>query len=142
MFSYYRHRPALGECVASFASTFPVAFLEPQLNKYNKFSILFGIEDDRIAAHSLEAKGQLLLWSIWYWRISMDCNGPWYGLYCSSTLSIYVYIVVCSSSLHPSHTHTHAHAHMHARTHRVEMTVKERESWDKSLHSMLTASLP
>ena len=53
-----RHRPALGECVASFASTFPVAFLEPQLNIYNKNSVLFGIEESRIAAHSLEAKGQ------------------------------------------------------------------------------------
>ena len=48
----------MGECVASFASTFPVAFLEPQLNKYNKNSILFGIEEDRIANHSLEAKGK------------------------------------------------------------------------------------
>ena len=53
-----RHRPAIGECVASFASTFPVAFLEPQLNKFNKDSILYKIEEDRIAAHSLEAKGK------------------------------------------------------------------------------------
>ena len=52
-----RHRPALGECVASFASTFPVAFLEPAMNKFNKNSILFGIEEDMIATHSLEAKG-------------------------------------------------------------------------------------
>ena len=59
LFICTRHRPALGECVASFASTFPVAFLEPDLNKYNKNSILFGIEDDRIAAHSLEAKGRI-----------------------------------------------------------------------------------
>ena len=44
--------------MASFASTFPVAFLEPSLNKHNKHSILFGIEDDMIAAPSLEAKGQ------------------------------------------------------------------------------------
>jgi ryanodine receptor 2 len=51
-----RHRSALGECVASFASTFPVAFLEPQFNKFNRSSILFGIEEDRIATHSLEAK--------------------------------------------------------------------------------------
>ena len=52
-----RHRPVLGECVASFASTFPVAFLEPTLNKHNKNSVLFGIEEDMIATHSLEAKG-------------------------------------------------------------------------------------
>jgi hypothetical protein len=51
-----RHRSALGECVASFASTMPVAFLEPQFNKFNKHSILFGIEEHMIATHSLEAK--------------------------------------------------------------------------------------
>ena len=28
-----RHRPLVGECVAAFASTFPVAFLEPEMNK-------------------------------------------------------------------------------------------------------------
>ena len=54
----HRHRPALGECVASFANAFPVAFLEPQFNKYNTNSILYGIDDDKIAAHSLEAKGK------------------------------------------------------------------------------------
>ena len=53
-----RHRSALGECVASFASTFPVAFLEPQFNKFNRNSILFGIAEDDIATHSLEAKGK------------------------------------------------------------------------------------
>ncbi len=52
-----RHRPALGECVASFASTFPVAILEPHLNMYNKNSILFNIPEEQIATHSLEAKG-------------------------------------------------------------------------------------
>jgi hypothetical protein len=50
------HRPALGECIASFASTFPVAFLEPKLNINNKNSVLFGIGEDRIQSHSLEAK--------------------------------------------------------------------------------------
>jgi len=53
-----RHRSALGECVGSFASTFPVAFLEPQFNKFNRNSILFGIAEDDIATHSLEAKGK------------------------------------------------------------------------------------
>ncbi|CAH1792829.1 unnamed protein product, partial [Owenia fusiformis] len=51
-----RHRPALGECVASFASAFPVAFLESNLNKYNKHSILYGISDEKIAEFSLEAQ--------------------------------------------------------------------------------------
>ena len=53
-----RHRSALGECVASFASTFPVAFLEPQFNKFNRNSILYGIAEEDIATHSLEAKGE------------------------------------------------------------------------------------
>ncbi|KAB5555790.1 hypothetical protein PHYPO_G00038150 [Pangasianodon hypophthalmus] len=34
-----RQRPALGECLAAFSGAFPVAFLEPHLNKYNNFSI-------------------------------------------------------------------------------------------------------
>ncbi|KAJ8309071.1 hypothetical protein KUTeg_013945 [Tegillarca granosa] len=50
-----RHRPALGECLGSFASCFPVAFLEPERNKYNKYSILFGLEG-KISEHSLEAQ--------------------------------------------------------------------------------------
>jgi len=56
--SVCRHRSALGECVASFASTFPVAFLEAQFNKFNRNSILFGIAEEDIATHSLEAKGK------------------------------------------------------------------------------------
>ncbi|XP_012936331.1 ryanodine receptor, partial [Aplysia californica] len=50
-----RHRPALGECVGSFASCFPVAFLEPEKNKFNRHSILFGLEG-KISEHSLEAQ--------------------------------------------------------------------------------------
>ncbi|XP_069116591.1 ryanodine receptor-like isoform X2 [Argopecten irradians] len=50
-----RHRPALGECLGSFAACFPVAFLEPDLNKYNKISILYGLEG-KISEHSLEAQ--------------------------------------------------------------------------------------
>jgi hypothetical protein len=45
--------------VASFASTFPVAFLEPDLNKYNKNSVVYGIEG-KIEEHSLEARGKNL----------------------------------------------------------------------------------
>ena len=54
----YRHRPVLGECLSSFAGCFPVAFLEPGMNKYNKYSILFGLEG-KISEHSLEAQGKL-----------------------------------------------------------------------------------
>lgn len=51
-----RHRPALGSCLGAFSSTFPVAFLEPHLNKHNQFSLL-----NRIADHSLEAQGKTYL---------------------------------------------------------------------------------
>nr|CAD7395324.1 unnamed protein product [Timema poppensis] len=40
-----RHRPALGSCLGAFSSTFPVAFLEPHLNKHNQFSLLNRIAD-------------------------------------------------------------------------------------------------
>ncbi|XP_055318049.1 ryanodine receptor isoform X5 [Sitodiplosis mosellana] len=46
-----RSRPSLGTCLGAFSSTFPVAFLEPHLNKHNQFSLL-----NRIADHSLEAQ--------------------------------------------------------------------------------------
>lgn len=49
-----RHRPALGNCLGAFCSTFPVAFFEPHLNKHNPYSLL-----NRIADHSLEAQGAL-----------------------------------------------------------------------------------
>ncbi|TRY98674.1 hypothetical protein DNTS_033428 [Danionella cerebrum] len=34
-----RHRPALGECLAHLAAAMPVAYLEPNLNEYNAFSV-------------------------------------------------------------------------------------------------------
>nr|XP_033467469.1 ryanodine receptor 2-like isoform X2 [Epinephelus lanceolatus] len=34
-----RQRPALGKCLAAFSGAFPVAFLEPHINKFNSFSI-------------------------------------------------------------------------------------------------------
>ncbi|XP_025830516.1 ryanodine receptor [Agrilus planipennis] len=46
-----RYKPALGSCLGAFSSTFPVAYLEPHLNKHNQFSLL-----NRIADHSLEAQ--------------------------------------------------------------------------------------
>lgn len=39
--------------MGAFSSTFPVAFLEPHLNKHNQCSLL-----NRIADHSLEAQGK------------------------------------------------------------------------------------
>ncbi|KAL1124812.1 hypothetical protein AAG570_001433 [Ranatra chinensis] len=49
-----RHRPALGSCLGAFSSTFPVAYLEPHLNKHNQFSLV-----NRIADQSLEAQDVL-----------------------------------------------------------------------------------
>lgn len=47
-----RNKPALGSCLGAFSSCFPVAYLEPSMNKHNQFSLL-----NRIADHSLEAQG-------------------------------------------------------------------------------------
>ena len=47
-----RNRPAIGSCLGAFAATFPVAFLEPMMNKSNQWSI-----HNRIADSSLEAQG-------------------------------------------------------------------------------------
>lgn len=49
-----KYKPPLGSCLGAFSSTFPVAFLEPHLNKNNQFSLL-----NRIADHSLEAQGKI-----------------------------------------------------------------------------------
>lgn len=46
-----RNKPNIGSCLGAFSSCFPVAFLEPHLNKHNPFSLL-----NRIADHSLEAQ--------------------------------------------------------------------------------------
>lgn len=46
-----KHRPLFGRLLGAFSSTFPVAFLEPSLNKYNPLSI-HGTLDE----HSLEAQ--------------------------------------------------------------------------------------
>ncbi|XP_057319088.1 ryanodine receptor isoform X9 [Microplitis mediator] len=46
-----RNKPNLGSCLGAFSSCFPVAFLEPHLNKHNQFSLL-----NRIADNSLEAQ--------------------------------------------------------------------------------------
>ncbi|XP_066971323.1 ryanodine receptor isoform X25 [Macrobrachium rosenbergii] len=46
-----RHRPAIGNALGAFAATFPVAYLEPMMNKNNPWSI-----HNRIADQSLEAQ--------------------------------------------------------------------------------------
>ncbi len=51
-----RHRPVLGECLGAFASCFPIAFLEPEFNFNNKFSIMYGLVGSNLSEHSLEAQ--------------------------------------------------------------------------------------
>ena len=47
------HRPAVGNCLGAFAATFPVAFLEPSLNKNNKNCIHSKANDVSIEAQSI-----------------------------------------------------------------------------------------
>ncbi|KAI1309033.1 Ryanodine receptor [Halotydeus destructor] len=47
------HRPAMGNCLGAFAATFPVAFLEPALNKNNKNCIHSRAEEFSIEAQAV-----------------------------------------------------------------------------------------
>jgi ryanodine receptor 2 len=47
------HRASLGTCLAAISSTFPVAFLEPSLSKFNPNSVA----GSGFAERSLEAQG-------------------------------------------------------------------------------------
>ena len=51
-----RHRPLIGECLGSFATSFPIAFLEPEYNLNNKHSIMYGLTESNLSEHSLEAQ--------------------------------------------------------------------------------------
>ena len=51
-----RHRPLIGECLGSFASAFPIAFLESQFNLNNKYSIMYGLSGSNLSEHSLEGQ--------------------------------------------------------------------------------------
>jgi ryanodine receptor 2 len=50
------HRASIGTCLAAISSTFPVAFLEPQLSKFNPLSVA----GSGFAERSLEAQGKHL----------------------------------------------------------------------------------
>ncbi|KAG8184852.1 hypothetical protein JTE90_012099 [Oedothorax gibbosus] len=50
-----RHRPALGNCLGAFAGTFPVAFLEPMLNKHNQYSIHGKLQETSLEAQAVMA---------------------------------------------------------------------------------------
>jgi hypothetical protein len=47
-----RHRPLLGDCLSSFASCFPVAFFEPEVNVNNKHA-------SNVSQLSPEANGKI-----------------------------------------------------------------------------------
>jgi len=47
-----RHRPLLGDCLSSFASSFPVAFFEPEFNSNNKHA-------SNVSQLSPEANGKI-----------------------------------------------------------------------------------
>lgn len=64
-----QHRANIGVCLAAISSTFPVAFLEPSLHKYNPHSVI----GSGFAKKSLEAQGKINLTS------SSECL-----LYCNS----------------------------------------------------------
>ncbi len=49
-----RHRPVIGECLGSFANSFPVAFFESEFNFNNKYSIMYGMSAENLAEESLE----------------------------------------------------------------------------------------
>lgn len=52
-FEVEKHRPALGQCLGAFASTFPVAFLEAEFNHNNKFSVLAKTQDQSVQVQGM-----------------------------------------------------------------------------------------
>uniref|UniRef100_A0AC34QR18 Ryanodine receptor n=1 Tax=Panagrolaimus sp. JU765 TaxID=591449 RepID=A0AC34QR18_9BILA len=48
-----KHRPGVGQCLSAFASCFPVAFLEGELNNNNKFSVLAKSQDASVQVQEM-----------------------------------------------------------------------------------------
>uniref|UniRef100_A0A158P902 Ryanodine receptor 44F n=1 Tax=Angiostrongylus cantonensis TaxID=6313 RepID=A0A158P902_ANGCA len=48
-----KHRPGLGQCLSAFASCFPVAFLESEYNKNNKYSVLAKTQDQSVQVQEM-----------------------------------------------------------------------------------------
>ncbi|CAI4225083.1 unnamed protein product [Auanema sp. JU1783] len=48
-----KHRPGLGQCLSAFASCFPVAFLEPEFNKNNKYSVLAKSQEQSVQVQEM-----------------------------------------------------------------------------------------
>lgn len=51
-----RHRPSIGSCLGAFASTFPIAFLEPHLNNHNPFCIHGKLQESSLEAQDVMSK--------------------------------------------------------------------------------------
>ncbi|VDM52160.1 unnamed protein product [Angiostrongylus costaricensis] len=51
--SVLKHRPGLGQCLSAFASCFPVAFLESEYNKNNKYSVLAKTQDQSVQVQEM-----------------------------------------------------------------------------------------
>ncbi|XP_035704010.1 ryanodine receptor isoform X5 [Folsomia candida] len=51
-----RYRPTIGSCLGAFASTFPIAFLEPSLNKNNPHSLVNKMQDQSLQAQDVMAR--------------------------------------------------------------------------------------
>ncbi|KAK6023897.1 hypothetical protein OSTOST_10304 [Ostertagia ostertagi] len=62
-----KHRPGLGQCLSAFASCFPVAFLEPEYNKNNKYSVLAKTQDQsvQVQVDDIQAAGYKILDSLY-----------------------------------------------------------------------------
>ena len=55
-FEIDRHRPQIGGCLGAFASTFPVAFLEPHLNNHNPYCIHGKLQESSLEAQDVMSK--------------------------------------------------------------------------------------
>lgn len=51
-----RYRPAIGSCLGAFASTFPIAFLEPTLNRNNPHSLMNKNPDQGLQVQDVSAR--------------------------------------------------------------------------------------
>jgi len=63
-----RHRPQVGSCIGAFASTFPIAYLEPGQNKNNPHSLHHKLQDPAAGTGESEERTVILI----IWRHSLE----------------------------------------------------------------------
>uniref|UniRef100_A0A1I7Z2U2 B30.2/SPRY domain-containing protein n=1 Tax=Steinernema glaseri TaxID=37863 RepID=A0A1I7Z2U2_9BILA len=56
VFETEKHRSILGQCLSAFASCFPIAFLEPEFNHNNKYSVLAKSQDQSVQVQEMLQK--------------------------------------------------------------------------------------